>query len=85
VLNYGTRPTFEATGFPGAAVPEVFILDFESNLYGQTLEIIFHPRLRPEHPFESVEALKKQIEEDIAKARRYFHSLPKKTFTTIAD
>ena len=69
VLNYGTRPTFE----PGSKKPilEVFLLDFEGDLYGETLELTFkHPRLREEKAFDGTEALKTQISQDIDAARQ---------------
>ncbi len=68
VLNYGKRPTF----YPHIkeAVAEVFILGFEGNLYGHTLEISFSRRLRGEKTFENAEALKRQIGRDIGNARR---------------
>jgi riboflavin kinase/FMN adenylyltransferase len=83
VLSYGTRPTFkklegEVTPLP---IPEVYILDFEGELYGKTMELVFFPRLRPEATFDSAQALKDQIAEDIEQARRYFETLPNKNFT----
>ncbi len=78
VLNFGRRPTF------GAAVgetAEVFILDFEGDLYGKTLEVEFYPPLRPERTFQNPEALKKQIAQDIERSRQFFARLLKKGFT----
>jgi riboflavin kinase/FMN adenylyltransferase len=85
VLNYGCRPTFKTQG-QGAAesVAEVFILDFAGELYGEFLEVVFHPRLRTEMAFENPELLKNQIQKDIEKTRAYFGSL-KKAFTKARD
>ncbi len=68
VLNYGARPTFKDAG-PAA---EVHILDYAGDLYGRTVEVIFHDRLRPEMAFEGPEALQDQIRKDIEAARRSF-------------
>ncbi len=72
VLNFGTRPTFES----GSAepIPEVFLFNFTGNLYGKTVEVVFHPKLRDEKFFEDSGALTRSIEEDVLKAKRYFAS-----------
>lgn len=83
VLNYGRRPTF-GTG-ETRPIPEVFIFDFQGEIYGKTLEVVFHPRLRREAAFASPDALKTQIAQDIKAARGYFAARPKKTFTKSTD
>lgn len=72
ILNYGYRPTFDEA--EKKAVPEVYLLDFKGDLYGKTLEIRFHSRLRAEMTFSGVEALKKQIQSDIQRARQVLES-----------
>lgn len=74
VLNYGIRPTFGEK--EARAVPEVYVLDFEGDLYGRTFEISFYPRLRGETAFPSVEALIQQIEKDIQGVRKLFDLPP---------
>ncbi len=70
ILNFGVRPTFgEETSEP---VPEVHLFDFNGELYGRTVEVRFHPRLREEKAFKSENELMKAIQEDIGSARRYF-------------
>jgi riboflavin kinase/FMN adenylyltransferase len=61
----GTRPTFD-NGMP---VLEVFLLDFEEDLYGRELEIEFVAFIRPDRRFDSAEALVAQMDEDVAKVR----------------
>jgi riboflavin kinase/FMN adenylyltransferase len=70
VTNIGNRPTFEGAGFS----IETHILDFEPiDLTPETpLYLEFMLRLRAEQKFPSPEALKRQIMEDIARAKRYF-------------
>lgn len=61
----GTRPTFDN----GDAVLETFLLDFDGNLYGKTIELEFIGFIRGDRKFESVEALVAQMDKDVAKAR----------------
>lgn len=69
ILNYGVRPTFQETG---EAIPEVFLFDFTGDLYGKTVEVVFHPRLREETAFQDSRELVEAIDRDVAEARRYF-------------
>jgi riboflavin kinase/FMN adenylyltransferase len=66
VANLGRRPTV------GGVVErlEVHLFDFEEDLYGQTVETALIAFLRPEQRFESLDALKAQIAEDAAAARK---------------
>ena len=70
VLNIGTRPTLENPN-PSVRV-EAHLLNFDDNLYGHELEIVFAEKLRDEQKFPSVEDLKAQIAQDIARARSIF-------------
>jgi riboflavin kinase/FMN adenylyltransferase len=47
---------------------EVHLSGFTGNLYGLPLEVDFLARLRDIRPFPSVEALKAQLSEDVARA-----------------
>jgi riboflavin kinase/FMN adenylyltransferase len=67
VTNIGLRPTF---GEDKTTV-ETYILDFEGEVHGQELRIELLHRLRGEMRFPSADALKEQIEKDIAAARAY--------------
>ncbi len=66
VTNIGVRPTFEDAGLP---VVEAHLLDFDGDLYGQTLRLDFIARLRAEQKFSGVDALLAQMRQDIANAR----------------
>jgi riboflavin kinase/FMN adenylyltransferase len=74
VANVGVRPTFEQ----GTDTPrvEAHLLDFEQDLYGQTLHLDFLARLRDEQRFPGIQALVEQIQRDIAQARQYFQEHP---------
>lgn len=65
VVNVGVRPTFGG----GELAVEAHLLDFDGDLYGQTLALDFVARLRDEVAFPTVEALAAQIQEDTAQAR----------------
>lgn len=68
VTNIGYKPTVGAETVKGV---ETYIFGFEGDLYGRTVDVeLFHYR-RPEMKFESVDALKHQMEQDIAFARGY--------------
>ncbi len=61
----GTRPTFD----DGMPVLEVFLLDFDGDLYGQTMEVEFVAFIRGDRKFDSAEALVRQMDADVAKVR----------------
>ena len=66
VANFGRRPTFGG----GAQVLEVHLLDWQGDLYGQSLAVDFIDRIRSEVTFDGLDALKAQIAADIQSARR---------------
>jgi riboflavin kinase/FMN adenylyltransferase len=66
-VNVGVRPTFE-TG--RGLLVEAYLIDFDGDLYGETLRIAFARRLRGERRFENAEALVAQMERDVEDARR---------------
>lgn len=61
----GTRPTYD----DGMPVLEVFLFDFDGDLYGREIEVEFIEFIRPDRKFESSEALIAQMEIDCARAR----------------
>ncbi len=67
VASYGRRPTFDN----GAPLLETFLFDFNESLYGRELSIIFVDWIRPELKFDSIDALKVQMQDDarVAKER----------------
>lgn len=66
VMNIGTRPTFYNGTKTVEATVEVHIPNFEGDLYGKDLEILFVNKIRDEKRFNSVEELIAAIHEDIA-------------------
>jgi riboflavin kinase / FMN adenylyltransferase len=61
----GTRPTFD----DGSPVLEVFLFDFDGDLYGRTIEVEFVEFLRGDRKFDGPDALKAQMDIDCARAR----------------
>ena len=64
VCSIGTRPTF---GGEGVTV-EVHLLNFQENIYGRRLDIVFCRRLRDEMKFSSPQHLVEQIQDDLRRA-----------------
>ena len=64
-VNVGVRPTFD-TG--RGLLVEAHLIDFEGDLYGQTLRIAFVERMRGEKRFETVEELVEQMNRDVEQA-----------------
>jgi len=65
VASFGRRPMFD----DGAPLLEVFLFDFDGDLYGYTIDIAFIGWIRHEQKFESIEALKRHMMGDAAQAR----------------
>jgi riboflavin kinase/FMN adenylyltransferase len=72
VASFGRRPTFDN----GAPLLEVFLFDFEGDLYGATLDVAFIAFIREELKFDNVAALVAQMNDDSAKARAALAAAP---------
>ena len=68
----GTRPTFD----DGAPVLEVFLLNFDGDLYGRRIEVEFIDHLREDSRFGDIEALKVQMAKDCARAAEILAAAP---------
>lgn len=60
MMNIGYNPTVDGT----EKSVEIHFLDFDGDLYGQKIRIEILERIRDEHKFSSVEALKDQLQKD---------------------
>lgn len=69
MLNIGCRPTL---GEGNAPTVEVFLLDFEGDLYGSVLTLAFVSRLRDEKKFRNKGELAHQLREDEERVRLLF-------------
>lgn len=65
VANLGIRPSFD----PPEELLESYFFDFEGDLYDQLIEVSLIEYLRPEAKFDSLNALKVQMDADAAHAR----------------
>lgn len=69
VANVGVRPTVAG---PHRRVAEIHLFDFEGNLYGRSVSLLFCRRLREERRFAGLAELCEQIGRDAAEVREYF-------------
>jgi riboflavin kinase/FMN adenylyltransferase len=72
VASFGRRPTFDN----GAALLEIFLFDFNDDLYGTWLDVAFIGFIREELKFDSVEALVARMDDDSARARALLAAAP---------
>jgi riboflavin kinase/FMN adenylyltransferase len=72
VASFGRRPTFDN----GAPVLEVFLFDFEGDLYGKSLDVAFIGFIRDELKFDGVAALIRHMDDDSARARAALAAAP---------
>lgn len=68
VASIGTRPTVNET----KALLEVFLFDFNQDIYGRHIQVSFLKKIRDEEKFDSLEALKAKIQNDVEQAQAYF-------------
>ena len=71
VASLGTRPTVNGVD----SILEVYILDFNQDVYGYSVEVDFLHRIRDEKKFNSLEELTVNIKQDIVLAKQYFEQL----------
>lgn len=70
VMSIGIRPTIEDS----KETIEAHIFDFDQDLYGRRLRIIFKKYIRPEMKFENMDALKEKMQEDEKIAREFWEA-----------
>lgn len=67
ISNVGCKPTVTDEKVMGV---ESYLYDFDENAYGERIEVYLSEFRRPERKFDSVEALKAQLEDDIEAGRK---------------
>ena len=67
--NVGVRPTVKTHGAP---LLEVYLLDFQGDLYGRRIVVEFVERIRAEEKFDSLEIMTEQMHRDINAVRKVF-------------
>ena len=66
MTNIGRKPTISDKERVGV---ETYIYDFDEDIYGRFIEVSLLEFTRPEMKFDSIEALKAQIEQDLRNVR----------------
>ncbi|HNR35617.1 MAG TPA: bifunctional riboflavin kinase/FAD synthetase [Candidatus Hydrogenedentes bacterium] len=69
-VNVGVAPTIRQD----ETVIEAFLLNFEGDLHGKPIEIVFHKRIRPEKKFASHDELIAAIQRDVQTIDAFFRS-----------
>jgi riboflavin kinase/FMN adenylyltransferase len=68
VASIGTRPTVNGVD----TILEVYIIDFDRDVYGYSVEVNFLHKIRNEEKFDSLEELAAHIAQDTEKAKAFF-------------
>lgn len=71
ITNIGVKPTIGGKEAKGI---ETHLFDFEGDLYGKELTVAFYAFERGEQRFESLEALKNQLQQDVCQGRKKLQS-----------
>lgn len=71
ITNVGCKPTIEGENPIGV---ETHLLEFKEDVYDKLVTVEFLSRVREERKFTSIDALKEQMQNDIAFGRAYFTS-----------
>ena len=66
IANFGMRPTFNKN----SPILEAHIFDFDEDIYGDEIEVIFHSKIRDEKKFDGIKELLNQISLDITVAKQ---------------
>lgn len=72
LLSIGKRPTFYSDG---NIIPEVYIYDFQSDIYGKNIRVEMLEKIRGEEKFNSSEELIKQMDSDKQNGLKIFNKL----------
>ena len=71
VASVGVRPTVTDSGEMRL---EVFIFDFQADIYGKHIRVDFLKKMRDEEKYKDLDTLKRQIEQDAHDAWRFLQS-----------
>ena len=69
ITNVGCKPTIQGENPIGV---ETHLFDISEDMYGRMVRVSFLKRVRPEQIFDSLDALKAQMEQDIQYGKVYF-------------
>ncbi len=71
VTNVGLRPTVDSDK---DVTIETYILDFDSDIYEETMELKLFALLRGQQKFEDMSMLLEQLRKDCAETKKYFEA-----------
>lgn len=71
VASVGYRPTFGGK----RVILEVYLLDFDEEIYGRLVHVEFLKKIRDERKFDDVNALIAQMQKDTCAAREFFRGI----------
>jgi len=72
-ISVGTNPTFTTAG---PVRVEAYILDFDRDIYGETIELHFVERVRETETFENISDLLAAMKADVKKVREILEAAP---------
>lgn len=72
IANIGNRPTVEGT----REQLEVHLFEFNEDIYGQAVEVVFLHFIRGEQKFNGLDELTAQINKDTERAKQFFNDNP---------
>jgi riboflavin kinase/FMN adenylyltransferase len=79
VASIGSRPTINSNSNSNSnhqkIVLEVHLLDFNKEIYGQLVEVVFCKKIREEETYPTLDLLKEQIAKDVELGREYFRNI----------
>ncbi len=76
VTNVGRNPTFTGEDSARPVNIETHIFDFDSDIYGRRIDVVFYEKIRDEKKFGGLDELKGQIARDAAQAREILKAAP---------
>lgn len=74
VTNVGYRPTFVENQIRPTV--ETYVMDFDKEIYGHKVKLLFIENIRPEIRFENINSLTKQIHQDVQNAEEILKNAP---------
>ena len=74
ISNVGCKPTVTDAGCAGV---ETYLYDFDRDIYGEEVQVQLLAFHRPERRFDSVDALKRQLQEDMEAGHRFWQKCKK--------